>query len=74
MSSALFGLARQACQAVGKRCMATNSEEGFKVAVLGAAGGIGQPLSLLMKARSRLNLLEPSACLTPVVYVGRHRR
>lgn len=51
MTSALLGLARQACNAVGKRHMASKAEEGFKVAVLGAAGGIGQPLSLLMKAR-----------------------
>ena len=31
--------------------MSTGAGEGFKVAVLGAAGGIGQPLSLLMKER-----------------------
>jgi hypothetical protein len=54
MSSALFGLARQACQTLGKRCMSSGAEDGFKVAVLGAAGGIGQPLSLLMKVRLRL--------------------
>ena len=29
--------------------MSTGAGEGFKAAVLGAAGGIGQPLSLLMK-------------------------
>jgi len=32
------------------RSMATAAQKGFKVAVLGAAGGIGQPLSLLLKS------------------------
>lgn len=32
---------------------AAASGSGRKVAVLGAAGGIGQPLSVLMKARAR---------------------
>ena len=52
MSSALFGLARQTLRAAGQRCMSSGADEGFKVTVLGAAGGIGQPLSLLMKVRS----------------------
>jgi malate dehydrogenase len=30
-------------------CRAKGGAPGFKVAILGAAGGIGQPLSLLMK-------------------------
>jgi malate dehydrogenase len=34
------------------REMATRAPKDRKVAVLGAAGGIGQPLSLLMKVRS----------------------
>lgn len=34
---------------VGKRCFHASSPANAKVAVLGAAGGIGQPLSLLLK-------------------------
>eukprot|EP00271_Cylindrocystis_brebissonii_P012843 TRINITY_DN32355_c0_g1_i1.p1 TRINITY_DN32355_c0_g1~~TRINITY_DN32355_c0_g1_i1.p1 ORF type:complete len:333 (+),score=60.48 TRINITY_DN32355_c0_g1_i1:193-1191(+) len=46
---------------VAKRCLssAASPSEGFKVAVLGAAGGIGQPLGLLMK----LNPLVSSLAL-----------
>lgn len=35
---------------VAKRSFSTSSPKNFKVAVLGAAGGIGQPLSLLLKS------------------------
>lgn len=35
----------------------TASVRGFKVAVLGAAGGIGQPLSLLLKLNPRIKQL-----------------
>jgi malate dehydrogenase len=35
------------------RDMASKAPKERKVAVLGAAGGIGQPLSLLMKVRRR---------------------
>ena len=31
------------------RCLSTSASRGAKVAVLGAAGGIGQPMSLLLK-------------------------
>eukprot|EP00887_Chlorella_sp_A99_P002526 scaffold6.g2526.t1 len=44
----LSRLAREAVRA-GTRSFASESEPARKVAVLGAAGGIGQPLSLLMK-------------------------
>lgn len=50
--------AQQLLQATYKAALASSrqyassaSGEGRKVAVLGAAGGIGQPLSLLMKVR-----------------------
>ena len=35
-----------------------SSQRGFKVAVLGAAGGIGQPLSLLLKLDPRVTELS----------------
>jgi hypothetical protein len=38
------------------REMASKAPKERKVAVLGAAGGIGQPLSLLMKVRRRARL------------------
>lgn len=44
-------LLKQAFQA--SREMATRAPKDRKVAILGAAGGIGQPLSLLMKVRTR---------------------
>ena len=46
---ALIGAAKQALQQ-GARGFAAASASSRKVAVLGAAGGIGQPLGLLMKA------------------------
>jgi hypothetical protein len=49
MASALLNLGRQAFQQVGKRFVSSASSNGYKCAVIGAAGGIGQPLSLLMK-------------------------
>jgi malate dehydrogenase len=39
------------------REMASRAPKDRKVAVLGAAGGIGQPLSLLMKVQSRSTCL-----------------
>lgn len=51
--------AQQLLQASYKAALASSRQyassagvEGRKVAVLGAAGGIGQPLSLLMKVRN----------------------
>ncbi len=54
MSSALKQLAGPLLRAAGARTMAAAAAEapGRKVAVMGAAGGIGQPLSLLMKVRA----------------------
>lgn len=40
----------------GARGFAAGPAAGKKVAILGAAGGIGQPLSLLMKVRSIITL------------------
>lgn len=56
MAGALRNLSKAAFEAAGgMRYMSTGAGEGFKAAVLGAAGGIGQPLSLLMKVNSRVN-------------------
>ena len=44
-------------------------EEGLKVCVIGAAGGIGQPLSLLLKLTPgirELALIDTTTCATPV--------
>lgn len=41
----------QQLRALGARTYASSSNPERKVAVLGAGGGIGQPLSLLMKVR-----------------------
>ena len=42
----------------GSNCRAKGAAPGFKVAVLGAAGGIGQPLSLLMKMNPLVSVLH----------------
>lgn len=39
-------------------CRAEGGSTGFKVAILGAAGGIGQPLSLLMKMNPLVSVLH----------------
>lgn len=39
-------------------CRAKGASPGFKVAILGAAGGIGQPLALLMKMNPLVSLLH----------------
>ena len=39
-------------------CRAKGAAPGFKVAILGAAGGIGQPLALLMKMNPLVSLLH----------------
>ncbi|KAI9089254.1 hypothetical protein K1719_029533 [Acacia pycnantha] len=39
-------------------CRATGGAHGFKVAILGAAGGIGQPLALLMKMNPLVSVLH----------------
>lgn len=41
-----------------RRTVSTQSQRGFKVAVLGASGGIGQPLSLLLKLDPRVTELN----------------
>ena len=51
--SALKKLAGPLLRVAGSRAMATGEAPGRKVAVMGAAGGIGQPLSLLMKVSGR---------------------
>ncbi|EMS64258.1 Enolase 2 [Triticum urartu] len=42
----------------GSDCRAKGAAPGFKVAVLGASGGIGQPLSLLMKMNPLVSVLH----------------
>ncbi|XP_076939603.1 malate dehydrogenase, glyoxysomal-like [Bidens hawaiensis] len=39
-------------------CRAKGGSSGFKVAILGASGGIGQPLSMLMKMNPLISLLH----------------
>ncbi|GAB4848849.1 hypothetical protein Ancab_003643 [Ancistrocladus abbreviatus] len=39
-------------------CRAKGRAPGFKVAILGAAGGIGQPLSMLMKMNPLVSVLH----------------
>ncbi|XP_021718440.1 malate dehydrogenase, glyoxysomal [Chenopodium quinoa] len=44
---------------IGKmNCRAKGAAPGFKVAILGAAGGIGQPLSMLMKMNPLVSVLH----------------
>ncbi|KAG0477173.1 hypothetical protein HPP92_013575 [Vanilla planifolia] len=42
----------------GSVCRSKGGSSGFKVAILGAAGGIGQPLSLLMKMNPLVSVLH----------------
>ncbi|KAL0377956.1 UNVERIFIED_CONTAM: Malate dehydrogenase, glyoxysomal [Sesamum radiatum] len=51
-------------------CRAKGGSPGFKVAILGAAGGIGQPLALLMKMNPLVSVLH----LYDVVNPRRHGR
>lgn len=46
-----FGVARGDCRSKG-------GAPGFKVAILGAAGGIGQPLAMLMKMNPLVSVLH----------------
>jgi len=49
--------ARQAFGAAQRRCFSASARQNSKVAVLGASGGIGQPLSLLLKLNPRVTEL-----------------
>lgn len=42
----------------GSDCRSKGGVAGFKVAVLGAAGGIGQPLAMLMKMNPLVSVLH----------------
>ncbi|CAH1413411.1 unnamed protein product [Lactuca virosa] len=46
------------CNLETANCRAKGGAPGFKVAILGAAGGIGQPLSLLMKMNPLVSVLH----------------
>jgi malate dehydrogenase len=50
--------ALSATRGIVGRNMATTAASGKKVAVLGAAGGIGQPLSLLLKLSPHVSELS----------------
>ncbi|KAF1345156.1 lactate/malate dehydrogenase [Delphinella strobiligena] len=49
--------ARQAVGAIQRRAFSVSASQASKVAVLGAGGGIGQPLSLLLKLNPRVTEL-----------------
>ncbi|KAH8315600.1 hypothetical protein KR059_005504 [Drosophila kikkawai] len=53
----MFGLLKCAQPLLGKLHSSQSSRRGFKVAVVGAAGGIGQPLSLLLKLNPHIEHL-----------------
>lgn len=46
------------CGLSGANCRAKGGAPGFKVAILGAAGGIGQPLAMLMKMNPLVSVLH----------------
>jgi lactate/malate dehydrogenase, NAD binding domain len=46
------------CMLRRSECRAKGGAPGFKVAILGAAGGIGQPLALLMKMNPLVSVLH----------------
>jgi malate dehydrogenase len=54
----LFGLSENSQASTARAAVATQHQRGFKVAVLGAAGGIGQPLSLLLKLNPKVTELS----------------
>ncbi|KAH0612536.1 uncharacterized protein H6S33_008916 [Morchella sextelata] len=49
---------RPAFSAAQRRCFSVSAQQNSKVTVLGAAGGIGQPLSLLLKLNPRVTELS----------------
>ncbi|KEF58308.1 malate dehydrogenase, NAD-dependent [Exophiala aquamarina CBS 119918] len=52
-----MSFARQAYAQIQRRAFTASARQSSKVTVLGAAGGIGQPLSLLMKLNPRVSQL-----------------
>jgi len=52
-----MSFARHAFAQTQRRCFSASSRQASKVTVLGAAGGIGQPLSLLLKLNPRVTEL-----------------
>jgi len=51
------GISRASAGALARGAAAARQERGFRCSVLGAAGGIGQPLSLLLKLNPRVTEL-----------------
>lgn len=58
MKPSMLRSAVSRCSQLSRRGYATNPVPERKVAVLGAAGGIGQPLSLLMKLNPLVSSLS----------------
>lgn len=54
----MFAATRIASSVAAKRAFSTSAANLSKVAVLGASGGIGQPLSLLMKENPHVTELS----------------
>jgi malate dehydrogenase len=54
----MFSALRTATRSAAKSAAVQQQQRGFKAAVLGAAGGIGQPLSLLLKINPRVTALS----------------
>ncbi|CAM8897448.1 unnamed protein product [Rhodiola kirilowii] len=48
----------ESCKVSRADCRAKGGAQGFKVAILGAAGGIGQPLAMLMKMNPLVSVLH----------------
>ena len=73
----LFGWLTLFQLSMQRATIATQQQRGFKVAVLGAAGGIGQPLSLLLKLNPKVTELScfdlapvtPGNLLLPALYI-----
>ncbi|KAL9604147.1 MAG: hypothetical protein Q9219_000735 [cf. Caloplaca sp. 3 TL-2023] len=55
--NSIMNVSRQVFNACQRRAFSASARQASKVAVLGAAGGIGQPLSLLMKLNPRVTEL-----------------
>lgn len=61
MSSSTSQALKQLALQFARQMASAPAAQGRKVAVLGAAGGIGQPLSMLMKVRGEQMLMRWSS-------------
>lgn len=55
---ALCAVKMEESSVLRQNCRAKGGAPGFKVAILGAAGGIGQPLAMLMKMNPLVSVLH----------------